>query len=316
MACGLFFAPAVTVLAEDVEPEYQRQFDALEPNDITGHYKLALWCKEKKAYRLLRKQATYILRKNKDHEPAKLLLEVAKRELEAAGEGDEAGPGAGTSAEGAPGRIITDAEVQFLRRAELILDPPEQIRVKFYNDVLRRFFTEVEGTAGFDYSRKQFFTLPPHEKARLILQHAPEAFAEDLEIVTDPQRFSTFRRQVLPIVLDTCATAACHGAKGGGHWRIYSDKVLSTNQVYTNYLIMHEYTLDTDRLINRDAPAKSLLLTCALPQGSQDHSVPIDPAFRSERDRKYLTILDWVKSLAVQTPDYGISLSARPQRAP
>lgn len=96
MACGLFFAPAVAVAAEDAEPEYQRQFDALEPNDISGHYQLALWCKEKKAYRLLRKQAIYILRKNKDHEPAKLLLELASRELEAAGEGDEAGPGSRT----------------------------------------------------------------------------------------------------------------------------------------------------------------------------------------------------------------------------
>ena len=311
LACGLLCAPAA-ILAEEPEAEYQQRFDALDPDDVSGHYQLALWCKDQKAYRLLRKQATYVLRKNKDHAPAKLLLELARRELEATGADDEAGTGPKTTAPGALG-LLTDEQIQFLRRAELFLDRPEQIRVKFSKDLLNRFFSEMEGTSGFDFERKRFFKLPPAEKAQLILIHAPDTFGRDVEILTDPQRFQTFRRQVLPIVLDNCATASCHGTNGRGGWRIYSEKVLSTNQVYTDYLILHNYSVENDRLVNRDFPEESLILTDGLAQTSE-HSIPINAAFRDRNDRKYQTILDWVKTLAVPTPDYGLSLAAEPER--
>jgi hypothetical protein len=182
LACALFLAPAAAI-GQDVEAEYERRFKALSADDIDGHYRLALWCKDNKAYRLLRKQCTYILRKNSKHEPAALLLELATRELQAAEQRDQARSGTDAAA-GALGRILTDQEVQFLRRTELLLDRPERIRVKLHNDVLRRFFAEMEGTTGFPYARKQFFKLPPSEKAQLILKHAPEAFGDDVEILT------------------------------------------------------------------------------------------------------------------------------------
>ncbi len=312
LACGLWLGPAAA-LGQDVDAEYQKRFEALEADDLNGHYSLALWCREKEAYRLLRKQASYILRKKKDHEPAKLMLELAKRRLEAAEEGDDDanGPG-GTPAQGSLGRILSDQEVQSLRRAELLLDRPDKVRVKFGNKVLNRFFAELEGSSGFDYGRRRFFKLPPSEKAQLILKHAPLAYGQDVEIVTDPQRFADYRRQVLPVVLDKCATSACHGAKGRGDWRIYNDKQLSTNRVYTDYLIMHEYSLGNDRLINRDFPEQSLLLTYGLPQGSKKHSVSIHAAFRDSSDRKYAAILDWINTLSVPGPDYGISISQTP----
>jgi hypothetical protein len=116
----------------------------------------------------------------------------------------------------------------------------------------------------------------------------------------------------MPVVLDKCATPACHGTDGRGGWRIYGDRNPSTNLLYTNYIIMHEYTLGNDRLINRDFPDQSLLLTDGLPEAT-DHPVPIDPAFRGRNDRKYLAILEWIESLSVPAPNYGISLSPQGQ---
>ena len=314
VAGTLLSVVGLVALADGVEDQYKQRFRKLAADDIEGHYKLALWCKEQKAFTLLKTQCTYILRKSKNHEPARLLLELARREM-AAG----APPGAGPAGRGKPrlaalGRILNDDEIQILRRSELLLDRPERVGVKFKNRVLERFFAEMQGGPGFGFTRQRFFKLPPSERAQLILDFAPEAYGRDVEITTDPQRFANFERKVLPIVLEGCATATCHGTHGRARWRLYSDRVRSKNMVYTNYLIMHELTLGQERLIDRDLPDRSLVLVYGLPEATtgpdhpSNHPQPIDPPFRNPKDRKYLEVLDWIESLALPTPDYGIVL--------
>jgi hypothetical protein len=304
-------------LADDVEEEYKRRFRALATDDLDGHYRLAQWCKEQEAYRLLSRQCNHILKKNKDHEPARLLLELARRKLAASPQDEAGNAGTRKPLRGDLGRILNSDDIQVLRRSELFLDRPERVAVKFHNRVLERFFAELEGAPGFDFTRRRFFKLPPAEKAQLILRFAPEAYGKDVEITRDPLRFVTFERKVLPIALDNCATAACHGTNGRAKWRLYSDKVLSKNLVYTNYLIMHELSRGDERLIDRDFPERSLLLSYGLPDVAPgpdhptNHPVAIDPPFSDRNDRngrKYRQILDWLESLSVPAPDYGISL--------
>lgn len=316
LAGALIGVACVAAADDDLEAEYKRRFRTLAPNDLEGHLKLAHWCREKKDYKLLKRQCTHILRTHKDNEPARLLLELARRELAA---GQEGGGDAAASKEprrGELGRILSDEDIQILRRSELMLYDPERVGVKFHNQVLTRFFAELEGTAAFaEFARdRRFFRLPAAEKAQLILRFAPQAYGEDIEITTDPQRFVVFERSVLPIVLDNCATAACHGTKGPARWRLYHERARSKNLVYTNYLIMHEFTHGDERLIDHDFPERSLLLAYGLPEADPgpdhptNHPVAIDPPFRDRNDRKYRRILDWIESLGVPAPDYGISL--------
>lgn len=296
---------------DDLARQYNEKFNKLARDDLSGHYQLALWCKDKGAYKLLLRQANYILGRDKDHAPAKLLRELAKRELDAAGGGDDAPPGQkGRQSQRELGRILTDEEIQSIRRHELYRDHSERVSVKFNNDVLRRFFAEMEGTADFDYSRKEFFKLRHAKKAQLIMDYAPDTFGKDLEIRSDPARMGTFRRQVLPFVIDNCATAACHGTKGKAEWRIYNDKIQSTPLVYTNYLLLHNLDVGNERLINRDLPDRSLLLQFGLPPaaGEIQHPVEIQPAFGGKNDRRYRQVSDWLESLNPQAPDYGITL--------
>ena len=316
LAGALIGIAFVAAADDDLEAEYKQRFRSLAPDDLEGHLTLARWCREKEDYRLLKRQCTYILRQYGNNEPARLLLELARRELAAGQQGGGDASGSGTPRRGELGRILSDEDVQILRRSELLLYEPERVGVTFHNQVLTRFFAELEGTAAFaEFARdRRFFKLPAAEKAQLILRFAPQAYGEDIEIKTDPQRFAVFERRVLPIVLDNCATAACHGTKGPARWRLYNERTRSKNLVYTNYLIMHEFTHGDQRLIDRDFPEKSLLLTYGLPEAESgpdhptNHPVAIDPPYRDRDDRRYREILDWIESLGVPAPDYGISL--------
>ena len=80
---------------------------------------------------------------------------------------------------------------------------------------------------------------------------------------------------------------------------------------------MHEFAEGKERLINRDLPDMSTLLRYGLPPVPQDelgpanpsnHPVEIDPPFAGRKDRDYRAILDWIETLSIPAPDYGISL--------
>ncbi len=329
----------------DVQTEYARRLAQLKPDDLAGHYNLALWCKARGAYELVRKQCTVILAQDGEHEQAKLLLKLAMRHL---GEPEEDAecpgvPTPDTSGEqiGALGRIISDEEVRRIRWMEMLDEEPRPLSIQFKNKVIQRFLEAMEGTAGFTTrrERRDFMRLKPTEKLQLIRERTGDRFRtrvlqkdtgdqviEEIIIKTDPKRMADFERRVLPPVLAGCATSSCHGNPEKSRFTLYTDRVMGKNKVYTNYLIMHRYRVGDQRLINRDSPLKSLLLTYGFRElpaalGNLDatykhpkvplgpKTVEIDPIFRGVDDPKYRDIREWLESLSVLEPDYGISLS-------
>lgn len=297
--------------ADDVEDEYKRRVRALADDDLSGHYQLALWCKEQEAYKLLRRQCNHILQRNPKHQQARLLRKLAEQKLDAEGGDDRDNRGKGAN-QGALGRILDKADIQKLRRTELHLDRRERVAVRFKKTVLKDFFDEYRDSAELKEATqdKPFVRLPPPEKAQVILRVAPESYGQQVEIVSDPQRFVDFERKVLPVVLENCATSACHGTHGVGRFRLYNDKVMPTRLVYTNYLIMHEFTQDGERVIDRHDPERSLILRYGLGSGDPKggHPVRIAAPFSGTNDRKYRAIRDWIETLSLPAPDYGISL--------
>jgi hypothetical protein len=310
---------------DEIDQEYSRRFKALDANDLDGHYQLALWCKDKGAYKLLKKQCAHILRRQRDHEPAKLLMELAEVELAAAGGNNTpASPGGSRKpASAALGRLVTDDEIQVMRREELQVDRPDRVQVRIPREVQDQFFTEMQNASDFSYSRKRFFSLHPSEKAQLILRYAPEAYGEQIEILSDPDRFTVFERTVLPLIKDNCATAGCHSPVSPAKWRIYNDRILNKQMVYTNFLLTHNFEVEgsAERLIDRDYPRRSLLLQYGLPSAppseerQSNHPMvgggEISPMFKDTNDRRYRDLLTWLESLDVQAPDYGISLGTK-----
>ena len=321
---GMSFA--LGAAADAVQAEYERRVAQLEPNDLDGHVKVALWCKEQGAYELLRKQCTLILAQDGEHVQAKLLLKLAMRHL---GQSEASPDGSGTPGRGASGgavgklgRIISDAEIQRIRWMELMDEEPRPLSIEFKNRVIQRFLAAMEGKAGFTtrQERRDFMKRKPTEKVQLIRgernagKFAGDPFAEDIIIKTDPKRMADFERRVLPVVLAGCATARCHGDPQVSRFTLYTDRVMSKNKAYTNYLIMHDHRVGGKRLINRDIPKESLLLTYGLLElqpgldPTYKHPGEIIPIFRGPNDAKYRAIREWLESLSTLTPDYGISL--------
>ncbi len=330
--------------SDDVQTEYAQRVARLKPGDLAGHYDLALWCKAQGAYELVRKQCTLILAQDGDHEQAKLLLKLAMRHLRAPEETERSGePPRDTSGEqfGLLGRIISDEEIRRIRWMEMLNEEPRPLSIQFKSKVIQRFLEAMEGTAGFTtrQERRDFLRLKPTEKLQLIRKYTSDRFRtrvlqrdtgdqviEDIIIKTDPKRMADFERRVLPPVLAGCATSNCHGNPEKSRFTLYTDRVMSKNKVYTNYLIMHRYRVGDQRLINRDSPLKSLLLTYGFRElpaalGNLDSSykhprvllgpkkVEIKPIFRGVDDPKYQAIREWLESLSALEPDYGISLS-------
>jgi hypothetical protein len=320
----LLVAVAASAIATTagIEEEYDRRARNVAPDDVDGHLKLAQWCKEKKAWALLRDECVHILRLKPDHVQAKLLLQLAKANLRKGGEpgttGDpEPQPDAGSNDFV---RIITDDEVQILRRAELFRSRPERVTVKFLNDVLKRYAEERFGPDRM--SKANFMRLQLAEKAQVILGDPARAdrFASDILITSDPWLFREFERNVLPIITEGCASAQCHGGPNAGNFRLITGRRLTTNKVYTNFMILNNYKGDppqTMKLLNRDARGFSLVLfwgeaNAAFSEYSPPpHPVDIEPIYRSPNDPKFRRVLAWVQSLSTVAPDYGIDIRPR-----
>ena len=313
-----------------IEQAYQRQFQDLAPDDVAGHVTLAEWCRDQQAWDLLTKQCSHVLNLDPNHARAKLLLKLARSRLGASG---GSGPSAGAAAAGGSSaptpagkvRLLTDEQVQTLRRKELKLDRAERITVKFKNDVLERFWADWSVRQGLGRRDQTTYNkMHPAQKAQLILGKVKEyeraateerpfndIFSEDIEITNDPMIFKEYKTGVWPIMQKGCATSKCHGGPNAAGFSLYNERVMTDNMHYTNYLILHEYDSNGRRLVNRDHPQQSLLLLYGQPVGgdrSTAHPVDISVLYRTPRDPKYRTILNWVGALDLPAPDYGFSL--------
>lgn len=279
---------------------------------------------------MVRRQCTLILGQEAEHAQAKLLLELAMRRLSGSESGRRRGGGSAgdDSAEeiGQLGRIVSDADIRRIRWMEMMDEEPRPLSVQFKSNVIQRFLDAMEGIAGYTTreDRRDFMLLSPTEKVQRIRKETGDKFAEDIITKSDPKRMADFDRHVLPVVLSGCATAACHGNAANSRFVLYTDRVMSKNKVYTNYLIMHDHAVGGKRLINRDRPEQSLLLTYGFRElptvlGNLDRSfkhplvgeqknLEIREVFRGATDPRFRTVRDWLKSLSALEPDYGISL--------
>ena len=100
--------------------------------------------------------------------------------------------------------------------------------------------------------------------------------------------------------------------------QLHGGRSRDENVAYTNFLILHEYKVGELPVVDRKTPAMSLLITYGLPttDGSvaseYKHPTDIRAAFKDDRDRDYRMLLEWLQSLSIERPDYGIDMSKPP----
>jgi hypothetical protein len=286
-------APAsqpASVLAE----EYLRRFEALPADDVAGHYALAEWCNQQRQYDLL--QTQYVLKLDPKNVNARLLHTVALRNLNdrrRAERPDRLKPGARDQ-----GPLISKEDVERLRFAELLDFRPgtstpaplrESVTVHFDKGVLTDFLEAMGDAPEFrgEANRDRFFSLTPTQQVQVIRQYTGNAFANRIEILSDPLVFRRFK-QVLPVIERGCATTGCHGgdtpAKPFG---LRSSLAYPEQSLYTQFLILDRVSMGRNRLIDRDNPQDSLILQYGLPSryGQLTHPTEVKPLYPQGQDQ-------------------------------
>lgn len=313
---------------ESLDKEYQDRLEKLEPQDVQGRLQLARWAFDNHRYDLARDAVERALAIDPNNAEATTFLETIQRqralERNQSQDADSSSNRSNQSnqpnrppAEAVEKRLLTPDNINAIRQFEL-KSSDTNVRIRFENDVRRRFVT------AYNQDQSYFNNLQPVDQALTILSNADEKFTKDVRVLSDPQSMLEYRRFVQPMVLQNCATSACHGGAAGGKLILYTTGESTDAVAYTNFYILQSYakTLAAPgsafgsgpaqrKLIDRTQPDMSLLAQYGLPPDKSDIDHPqvsgYRPIFRGRDDARYKQLISWMRdSLRPVEPHYGI----------
>jgi hypothetical protein len=176
---------------------------------------------------------------------------------------------------------------------------------------VRKRYVEMKALNNADFS-----SLSGKQQAYLILSdpETPADMRQKIKITSDPQAIADYRRVVQPLILNNCATAGCHGAKGVGDFMLFANNPEREDVAYTNFYILQTYAKNNGEhlMIDRTYPDRSLLSQYALhPDSAEiDHPAIKGQTYRPIATNKqapgYQTLVNWMKELRAGEPKYGI----------
>ncbi|HWP39761.1 MAG TPA: hypothetical protein VNL70_02460 [Tepidisphaeraceae bacterium] len=319
-------------LKRDYEADFRQRLAGLDEKDVAGRIALAREAFDRRRYDLAREALENALNVDPNSREATDMLRLVQRQIELerdrAQTADQASS-AGAAAPSTPAsrlppapvhtadrRLLTPADVEIIRRKEL-KSGDSGVRISI-DPVVRKRFAESQNMTLAEFNAKS-----PVQQALEIFEKGDPQMQQRVRITSDPPAILEFRRQIQPMVLQNCATAACHGGSAGAGLILYSpaDNDLVT---YTNFYILMTYEKpiadaggvfgnSAKRLVERGRGEQSLLANYGLPTNiaEYDHPLvggkPIQPMFRNKDDPKYRALIEWMnRSLAPIQPDYGI----------
>jgi hypothetical protein len=220
-------------------------------------------------------------------------------------------------------RKLTPKEINRIRYMELRgmrmrTELPDRVTVKISKGTVDDFLVEMEGHEDFkgEETRREFRKLMPPQKLHEMATYLKEAYADKVDILSDPEVFAEFKKNVMPQVLRGCATTGCHAPGSGDDvkFRLFKDPKKGPETMYANFAILNDVDIGTQRVINRGQVSDSLLLTYMLPPEDVKPELrhpgrsAIKPMFRSRGALQYKRIEKWIGSLKNPPSDYGVHL--------
>ncbi|MEM1012356.1 MAG: hypothetical protein AAGI46_09050 [Planctomycetota bacterium] len=215
--------------------------------------------------------------------------------------------------------LLTEEQINLVRQAELQpLDGQSRgPRIRFDENLIRRF---VDARPELDF--RAFNTGGDVAKALFILENGTEEEQADVLILTDPASLELFKRSIHTAVIRGCATSACHGSndpeRHAGFQLVNSGR--GDDVIYTNFYTLSRGKVSVAnptggafggpaeverRLIERQNPEASLLLTYALPAGATDRPHPevegYRPLFQNPREPVYRDLTVWLNEVLDRT---------------
>lgn len=218
-----------------------------------------------------------------------------------------------------PPPMLSERDINRLRLFELRLNPSvEEIAVRFTRargepELTDRVKEDLAGAPDFDPEWSRILDRgKPHEKLGLILRRTGMKYADRIELRADPEVFQTFRRRVLPIVLRGCARSGCHAGPAAQGFRFPVGPQQGEPFAYTTFALLDGMHTPSGPMIDRENPPQSVLLGYLLPAAQTSRPHPpvkrgrLAPPLRSALDPEYLAIIEWIGSLRIPRPDYGL----------
>lgn len=305
-----------------VDADYAWSFRALAADDLEGHFALAEYLNSRERYDLLARQAEYILGKSPEHRNARLLLDLALEKMKseqapATDEGDEQEP-AGTIP---PPPLLTREEIQRIRLSEYATDGiPEVLQLRFLRRPGQKSLEDTivaQLRAQPEHDPRWIRTLErgrAHEQLQIVLRVSGLEHADRIELKSELHKFEQFRRSVLPLLIKGCARAGCHGGASAESFRFPRAAKSSDPFVFTTFVMFDRMSSRVGPMIDRAAPEQSALLKFLIP-APEDRAHPhpdvsgrFKPLLRSDKERDYRAVADWIRSLKTPRPDYGLQL--------
>lgn len=215
--------------------------------------------------------------------------------------------------------LLSDRDINRLKLHEIDPHGPVQDvnvrfrRVRGSRDVDEAVLDELRAKPDADRAALRILERgKAHEKLHVILQQTGMTYADRIDVRGDTPVFARFRRAVLPEVLKGCARAGCHAGDVSYDFRFPVGSTTNEKFVYTSFLILSEMDTPAGRMIDRALPEESALLKYMLADESGASAHPdvksgrFQPPYRSEDNRHYRDIVEWIASLRIPQPEYAL----------
>lgn len=224
-------------------------------------------------------------------------------------------------------RKLTNKEISRIRYMELRgmrmrTTQPDRVTVKIPREAVDEFLVSMEGDPDFagERKRRDFLKQTPPQKLHAMAFYKREEFADKVEILTDPEVFAEFKRNVLPPILRSCATSGCHSPGtpvDQVKFRLFKDPKKTNSALYGNFILLNDLGHKGRPLINRAQVSNSLILTYLLPESEvrpelrHPGDIKLKPLYRSRSAIGFKRIEAWIASLRNPPSDYGVRLVHR-----
>jgi len=309
------------------QADYLRRLWSLATDDVAGHLALARWLVEQRLASEAAERCRHVLQLAPGNAEAQALLRRLEQPKAPAASRPAtqptSAPARATRAAGPellpPPPLLSRGDLLRIKLAELNVDgPAERVSVRFRKHPGQPRIEELirqEMVKAPDYDPAWDLILErgrPWEKLQLMLRTSGLKHADRVELRGHPEKFVTYRRRVLPLVIRGCVRSGCHGGREGYGFRFPTGSQTSEAFVYTTFVILDRIQTPAGPMIDRDLPEQSALVRYMLPveQGGLEHP-PVErgrvvPVLRGTSDPRYRLVVEWIATLRSPHPDYEL----------
>jgi len=305
-----------------IETRFKVMRDATPDSDIDARLMLVDWLRDRRAYQLAIQELDSILEAEPYHSQAKILKTWLEQHLKLA---QSKKLRSKTNQQTIPSTkdtipLLSQEQINLIRVFEIDLSNPPKILVddSVIQDLMRR---SPDSFPVNERDRQAMLDGSDLDKLKILFRNKARDLYANVQVLEDPESFTDFKQNIAgrtAWLTNGCATARCHGGDQAGDFQLVSRKPNSAQALYTNFVILDQFTLkDGSPLINHTDPDRSPLIQMGLVRSKSLYPHPdVDPSqygrdwravFRSTKATNFKRSASWIRSLYTPRPDYGFT---------